>query len=1098
MTEKFLNILNSSNNSNCSMSSVESENEGYSFSSSTTTSSGSSSSMTGSNNKLLLDSLMDISDIQPCPELPNSPILKSSSFDTNININLHNNDNIRNKLILKSRKHSLSVYRIVLYFNWLLSTPPSNEADLWLSKENVLLLNAMILGYGSVYLHLSNYINMCSQDLSISPEDIEKHNNKCEQRSNNIVNSLHDFLLIWQDEFNFEQKTSMLDVMLRVIQQYNIDSPQFPAHLDLTVEELLASRGLDEAINNDLCDRPSSTSSSHLDQRFQEQLMKFQREQRQSIDYYRQFIRNKTIENNPPLINFRNNHCFDEMLQFFNGNLMTEAKKAIESVGKLASVMGQLQPEGLVVYGSVRALLKLFESTFTQLLYDDKQRLVRIYDQMSQQDHTLYDYPFAQCTTTVELEQFRQLLKQQLLEQYQHYISLPIQCKSSYSSLQYLGEIIKIIDNLNTLPYYQKMTTTNDQDQINNNNTPPKSLDQFDFYNTLMQLYSVNCSVGGVYNRSTFNSTGSNLRCFTSGNNNNHYNGNGEFNQQRSSRMPFLVGGIGCLLGGALSILYLEGEDKKEIIIPKQPLTSIKKTGDKERIVILGTGWASLAFINNIDLDKYEVIVVSPRNYFLFTPMLTAATVGSVEVRSITEPIRRILKRLSKCGSQFIEAECIDIVYNDNYIIIKDASTDYPGAVTSFPHVEIPYDKLVIAVGSMPNTMGTKGVTENCLFLKEAGDARKIRTKIMDCFERANYPGISEIEQRNALHFLIVGAGPTGVEAAGEIYDYIYDDLAKIFPKEIIAKCQISLIQSAEHLLNTYDKKIIDYTEKEFQRSNINALFSSRVTEVQPRKIVVVSKIDKRSYEIPFGMALWCTGVGPRPLTQKFCDSIPEQSNNRAISTDVYLRAIGVPKKNVYAIGDCSTVTQQKLLDHLKEMFKEADENGDDKLSIDELLHLVKNNIQRYPQLEPFVNRLPQEFAEFDVNKDNFLQFDEFQHLIEKIDSNLTTLPATAQVANQMGIYLAKTMNNMTKDPSQDYLDQKIQPFRYKHLGSFAYIGHHNAVADIPGKFSGGGFGVWWAWRAIYLEKQFSLKNKFLVSLDWSKTILFGRDISRL
>ncbi|GAM24342.1 hypothetical protein SAMD00019534_075170 [Acytostelium subglobosum LB1] len=598
----------------------------------------------------------------------------------------------------------------------------------------------------------------------------------------------------------------------------------------------------------------------------------------------------------------------------------------------------------------------------------------------------------------------------------------------------------------------------------------------------------------GFYSSSSSSSSSSNDSHNNNNNTNNDNtkNGNGWWNRIKT---PLIVGGV--ITGTLTATATLMALDDVKTAPKPLDVHHLLKPCDngKERIVVLGTGWASLAFIKGIDLDKFEIVVVSPRNYFLFTPMLTASTVGSVEVRSISEPIRRILNRLSKKNTFYIEAECTLIDPNTNTVTLKDIGhlLSLDKAANMVDMVQIPYDKLVIAVGSAPNTMGTSGVKENCYFLKDAKDAIIIRGGIMDCFERASFPNQTEQQKRDRLHFAIVGGGPTGVEFAGEIHDYIYDDLSKIFP-ELMKYCKISLIQSADHLLNTYDKSIIDYTEKHFGRSNIATLFSSRVTCVDPNKLTVVSKAEKKNVELPFGMCVWATGVGPTALTANFCNSIEEQRNNRAISTDTYFKVIGVPQQNIYAIGDCATVTQQKLLDHLGDLFKEADENGDDKLSIDELIHLVKNNTKKYPQLEAFVSVLPEKFAECDANKDNFLQFEEFQRLVAQIDANLTTLPATAQVANQAGKYLATSLNDFarTKDPSV------IVPFRYRHLGSFAYIGHHSAVADIPNMFAGGGFGVWWAWRAIYLEKQFSWKNQTLVSLDWFKTIMFGRDISRL
>nr|AOE43310.1 calcium-binding EF-hand domain-containing protein [Cavenderia deminutiva] len=484
----------------------------------------------------------------------------------------------------------------------------------------------------------------------------------------------------------------------------------------------------------------------------------------------------------------------------------------------------------------------------------------------------------------------------------------------------------------------------------------------------------------------------------------------------------------------------------------------------------------------------------------------------------IIEPIRRILHRISKTNAIFVEAECTDIVHNENYIVIKDVN---PLEGPKPKDAKIYYDKLIVAIGSMPHTMGTKGVEENCLFLKEAADAWKIRTKIMDCFERASFPGQPIEEIKRLLSIVVVGGGPTGVEFAGEIYgiyitlsylDYIYDDLVNTFP-ELIKHCTITLVQSADHLLNTYDSKIIDcnylndfknkVTEKEFGRSGIKTLFGSRVTDVEQSKITVLNKADKKNYTLPFGMCLWATGVGARPLTKKFCDSIDEQKNNRAISTDAFLRACGVNNHNVYAIGDCSTISQTPLINHVVELFKEADVNGDNKLSIDELVTLVRHHVQKHPQLLSYVAVLKDKFKEFDVNHDGFLQLDEFRCLIEKIDSDLTTLPATAQVANQQGKYVAQCLNKLDSshratttatnpkpaDPNNNNGTADLMPFKYKHLGSFAYIGHRNAVADVPGAFSGGGFGVWWAYRSIYLEKQFSLKNRVLVTLDWWKAI---------
>lgn len=87
-------------------------------------------------------------------------------------------------------------------------------------------------------------------------------------------------------------------------------------------------------------------------------------------------------------------------------------------------------------------------------------------------------------------------------------------------------------------------------------------------------------------------------------------------------------------------------------------------TGPKKKIVILGSGWGALSAINHLIPGQFDVTVVSPRNYFLFTPLLPSVTVGTVEARSIVEPIRRLIQKVHgriDSGVEFLESECVDI-----------------------------------------------------------------------------------------------------------------------------------------------------------------------------------------------------------------------------------------------------------------------------------------------------------------------------------------------------------------------------------------------------------------------------------------------------
>ena len=113
---------------------------------------------------------------------------------------------------------------------------------------------------------------------------------------------------------------------------------------------------------------------------------------------------------------------------------------------------------------------------------------------------------------------------------------------------------------------------------------------------------------------------------------------------------------------------------------------------DKPKLVILGTGWGSVALLKTLNPGDYHVTVVSPVNYFLFTPMLPSATVGTLEFRSLVEPIRKIVNRLR---GHFLRAEAESIEFSEK--LVEVSQVDFHGQKQ---HFYLPYDKLVIGVGT--------------------------------------------------------------------------------------------------------------------------------------------------------------------------------------------------------------------------------------------------------------------------------------------------------------------------------------------------------------------------------------------------------------
>lgn len=551
----------------------------------------------------------------------------------------------------------------------------------------------------------------------------------------------------------------------------------------------------------------------------------------------------------------------------------------------------------------------------------------------------------------------------------------------------------------------------------------------------------------------------------------------------------------------------------------------------KPNLVILGSGWGSVSLLKELDPMEYNVTVISPVNYFLFTPMLPSATVGTLELRSLVEPIRRICRR---AHAHFLLGTAEHVNFDERLVEVS-ATDPKTGELVNF---YVPYDKLVVCVGSISNTHGVQGL-EHCNFLKNIDDVKSIRKKVIQNFETASLPTTSDEERKRLLSFVICGGGPTGVELAAEIYDVVNEDLTKYYPRILRSEVSVHIIQSRSNILNTYDQKISEYAMKRFKKDNVDVLINSRVEEVFSDR-VVFSQVEDDGSKIrkvlPFGLCVWSTGVGQAPITRSITSDLGAefQQNRRAIETDAHLRVIGTPRGEVYALGDCSTVRTdiaRHTMDALRDAIlaqkrpglagqsrrdvvggvhnglspKEEDELlANVSLSYEDLELLTKIIRRRTPQASEHLIRLRELFAEYDRDHSGKLSVQELSEMLETIDKKVTSLPATAQRAHQQGVYLGRKLSRVAhalprlqySDLHNGDVDDTVsRPFVYKHLGSLAYVSNA-AVFDFNGHSFFGGIVAMYLWRGIYFAQSVSFRNRALMFMDWLKRGLFGRDLS--
>eukprot|EP00049_Salpingoeca_infusionum_P017772 m.354279 g.354279 ORF g.354279 m.354279 type:complete len:464 (-) comp16970_c0_seq1:1879-3270(-) len=318
----------------------------------------------------------------------------------------------------------------------------------------------------------------------------------------------------------------------------------------------------------------------------------------------------------------------------------------------------------------------------------------------------------------------------------------------------------------------------------------------------------------------------------------------------------------------------------------------------RPRILVLGTGWGSYSFLHTIDTKKYDVTVVSPRDHMLFTPLLASTTVGTLEHRSIIEPVRI---EASKRKFEFIQADATALNLQDK--TVRCVSSILPKAACTH-EFEMPYDYLVVGIGAVPNTFGIPGVRENTMFLKQANDARQIRRRIHDNFEVASIPGQSNKAIEELLTFTVVGGGPTGVEFAAELTDMLAEDAHRLYP-HVAHKTKVVLVNATNDVLSSFDVSLREYALRRLKRQRCDVRLGVTVNKVTPNSVELGN-----GETIQTNLVVWSAGVGPHPLVQNLPD-VHCDTRHGHLLVDDNLRIQAAD--NAFAIGDCAEIEGQPL-----------------------------------------------------------------------------------------------------------------------------------------------------------------------------------------
>jgi NADH dehydrogenase len=263
------------------------------------------------------------------------------------------------------------------------------------------------------------------------------------------------------------------------------------------------------------------------------------------------------------------------------------------------------------------------------------------------------------------------------------------------------------------------------------------------------------------------------------------------------------------------------------------------------RVVILGSGFAGLAAARALRSAPVRLTVVDRRNHHLFQPLLYQVATAALSPGDIAYPIRSILARQRNAEVLLADAVAIDVAKRE--VVLSDG--------------RLPYDRLIVATGATHSYFGHDAWEPFAPGLKSLEDALEIRRRILLAFERAERE--TDASRRRALlTFVIVGAGPTGVELSGAIAEISRDVLVEDFRAIDPSEARILLVEAGPRVLAAYSEQTSRRAEEQLRGKGVEVLTGRAVEAIDAGGAVVGGQ------RIDAGTVLWAAGVAASPIAR--------------------------------------------------------------------------------------------------------------------------------------------------------------------------------------------------------------------------------------
>jgi len=318
--------------------------------------------------------------------------------------------------------------------------------------------------------------------------------------------------------------------------------------------------------------------------------------------------------------------------------------------------------------------------------------------------------------------------------------------------------------------------------------------------------------------------------------------------------------------------------------------TPHRPANGRHHVVVIGAGFGGINAVKKLKDADVEITLIDKKNHHLFQPMLYQVATGVISAGEIAPSTRQILR--NQDNAHFINGEVTDINIKDQTV-----TAELDGATRTYE-----YDSLVVAAGAGQSYFGNDHFAQYAPGMKTLDDALEIRSRIISAFEKA------EIEEDPAkreklLTFVIVGAGPTGVELTGQIAELAQRTFAGSYSNFGSTSAKIYLLDGAPQVLPPFGKRLGRKAQRVLEKLGVDVRLNAMVTDVTEDAVTYKNMKTEEEVTIEAATKIWSAGVAASPLGKMIADQAGVEAD-RAGRVSVNEDLTVGEYKNVYIVGD--------------------------------------------------------------------------------------------------------------------------------------------------------------------------------------------------